>query len=57
MTAAVPDEVVLVDDAGRPTGAASRLAVHTNDTPLHLAFSTYLFNAAGEVLITRRALG
>lgn len=51
------DEVVLVDDAGQPIGRADRQAVHSTATPLHLAFSTYLFNARGEVLLTRRALG
>lgn len=51
------DEVVLVDDRGRPIGRADRLSVHTTETPLHLAFSTYLFNSRGEVLLTRRALG
>ncbi|TRY18189.1 isopentenyl-diphosphate Delta-isomerase [Tessaracoccus rhinocerotis] len=54
--AAVPDDVVLVDDAGRPIGRADRTSVHTDATPLHLAFSTYLFNAKGQVLVTRRAL-
>ncbi len=51
------DDVVLVDDTGRPIGRADRHAVHTSQTPLHLAFSTYLFNGRGEVLVTRRALG
>nr|WP_145952693.1 isopentenyl-diphosphate Delta-isomerase [Tessaracoccus aquimaris] len=50
------DEVVLLDGAGRPVGSADRLTIHTGATPLHLAFSTYLFNAAGQVLVTRRAL-
>lgn len=51
------DDVVLLDEPGRPVGRADRLRVHTDATPLHLAFSTYLFNARGEVLVTRRALG
>ncbi|MBI4901246.1 MAG: isopentenyl-diphosphate Delta-isomerase, partial [Actinobacteria bacterium] len=49
--------VILVDAAGQRVGTAPRLEVHTTTTPLHLAFSTYLFNARGEVLLTRRALG
>lgn len=52
----VPDNVVLLDDDGHAVGTAPRLEVHTTDTPLHLAFSAYLFNDAGEVLLTRRAL-
>jgi len=50
------DEVVLLDDAGEPTGTASRLAVHDVDTPLHLAFSVHLLDPAGRTLVTRRAL-
>lgn len=49
--------MVLVDETGRPVGRADRLRVHTSATPLHLAFSTYLFNPQGQVLVTRRALG
>ncbi len=51
-----PDEVVLVDDAGRPLGTAPRLEVHTADTPLHLAFSVHLLDPHGRTLLTRRAL-
>ncbi len=48
--------VVLVDPSGAPIGAQAKAEVHTRATPLHLAFSLYLFNDAGEVLLTRRAL-
>lgn len=51
------DLVVLVDFDGRPIGTAARSDVHTRDTPLHLAFSCYLFDADGRLLLTRRALG
>lgn len=51
-----PDEVVLVDEVGRPIGTAPRLLVHTTDTPLHLAFSVHLIDPAGRTLLTRRAL-
>ncbi|MDO4718839.1 MAG: isopentenyl-diphosphate Delta-isomerase, partial [Propionibacteriaceae bacterium] len=50
------DQVVLVDESANPIGRAPRLEIHTAETPLHLAFSTYLFNRHGQVLITRRAL-
>ncbi|MGP0224459.1 isopentenyl-diphosphate Delta-isomerase [Paenarthrobacter sp. NCHU4564] len=47
--------VVLLDDAGAPIGQAPKAGVHTYQTPLHLAFSCYLFNGAGEILLTRRS--
>lgn len=50
------DLVVLLDDDGTPAGSAPRLAVHGTATPLHLAFSTYLFDPDGRLLLTRRAL-
>jgi len=52
----LPDEVVLLDEHGRPSGTAPRATVHQEDTPLHLAFSCHLFDASGQVLLTRRAL-
>jgi isopentenyl-diphosphate delta-isomerase len=51
-----PDEVVLLSDDGRPVGTAPRATVHHADTPLHLAFSCYLLDGGGRVLLTRRAL-
>ena len=49
------ESVVLLDEAGFASGTADKMAVHHDHTPLHLAFSCYLFNQAGQFLLTRRA--
>jgi isopentenyl-diphosphate delta-isomerase len=49
------ESVVLLDEAGYASGTAGKMAVHHAQTPLHLAFSCYLFNEAGQFLLTRRA--
>lgn len=50
------DLVVLLDEQGRPCGTADRTTVHDTATPLHLAFSCWVLDEAGRVLVTRRAL-
>jgi len=52
----VTDEVVLLDASAHPIGRASRATVHGPDTPLHLAFSCYLIDPHGRLLLTRRAM-
>ncbi|AMB59934.1 isopentenyl-diphosphate Delta-isomerase [Microterricola viridarii] len=49
--------VVLLDERGNASGSADKERLHTTETPLHLAFSCHVSNAAGELLLTRRALG
>ncbi|WP_028045892.1 isopentenyl-diphosphate Delta-isomerase [Cellulomonas sp. URHE0023] len=55
-TASTDDLVVLLDEVGAPCGTAPRRTVHSATTPLHLAFSCYLFSPTGLLLVTRRAL-
>lgn len=49
--------IVYVDEQGVPTGeTAAKLDAHTGNTRLHSAFSCYIFNEKGEILVTQRAL-
>lgn len=51
-----PELVVLLDDLGNEIGEREKASVHGTETPLHLAFSCYLLNDQGQLLVTRRAL-
>ena len=47
--------VVLCGSNHERVGYAPKAEVHHESTPLHLAFSCYLFDSNGLLLITRRA--
>jgi isopentenyl-diphosphate Delta-isomerase len=49
------EQVVLIDQDGRPVGTADKRTVHGASTPRHLGFSCYGFDDAGRVLLTRRS--
>jgi isopentenyl-diphosphate delta-isomerase len=49
--------VVLCTPDGAAAGVQEKSLVHHDATPLHLAFSCYLFDSGGRTLLTRRAAG
>jgi hydroxymethylglutaryl-CoA reductase len=49
------EELILVDSDDQPTGFLSKLRAHDGDGVLHRAFSLFVFNRHGEVLLQRRA--
>lgn len=55
--AATGDPLILVDGDDREVGTLAKVACHLGDGILHRAFSVFLFNPAGEVLVQQRAPG
>lgn len=51
------EQIIFVDEQGEPTGEIGpKLASHTADTKLHLAFSCYIFNPTTKLfLLSQRA--
>lgn len=50
------EEVVLVNASGEPVGTMLKRDAHHDRTPLHLAFSLFLFDGKGRFLVQQRAL-
>ena len=51
------EPLILVDEADRRTGTLSKARCHDGDGILHRAFSVFLFNDHGELLLQQRAAG
>ncbi|AXK32586.1 isopentenyl-diphosphate Delta-isomerase [Streptomyces armeniacus] len=56
-SSAEPIMLELVDEDGRTTGTAEKLAAHVPPGRLHRAFSVFLFDDQGRLLLQRRAPG
>jgi isopentenyl-diphosphate delta-isomerase len=51
------DLLILVDSTDAEIGFETKRACHDGDGALHRAFSVFLFNPAGQVLLQKRAAG
>jgi isopentenyl-diphosphate delta-isomerase len=49
------DQVILVDEKDKPVGVAEKMEAHRKGW-LHRAFSVFIFNSRGEMLLQQRAL-
>ena len=49
------EQVILVDESGVPTGTAEKLEAHRPPGLLHLAFSVFVNDGEGRLLLQRRA--
>jgi isopentenyl-diphosphate Delta-isomerase len=53
-TLPIPDEVILVNEQDEPLGVMEKMEAHKKAL-LHRAFSVFIFNSKGEMLLQRRA--
>ena len=49
------EALILVDDDDQPVGQMSKAEAHDGEGVLHRAFSVFLFNSRGELLLQQRA--
>jgi isopentenyl-diphosphate delta-isomerase len=49
------EEVVLVDEKNNVLGTMPKAEVHQKETPLHRAFSVFIFNKDGKLLLQQRS--
>jgi isopentenyl-diphosphate delta-isomerase len=48
-------DVILVDEQDHPVGTTGKLAAHERGGTLHRAFSVFIFNSQGQMLLQQRA--
>ncbi len=46
------EHVILLNEQDQPCGTLEKYAAHTATTPLHSAFSCWIFNEQGQLLVT-----
>ncbi len=51
------EALILVDENDTEIGSGEKLTVHQNGGQLHRAFSVFIYNDAGQMLLQRRAAG
>lgn len=51
------ENIILVDEEDNEIGTEEKLKAHQNGGRLHRAFSIFVFNSKGEMLLQRRAMG
>ncbi len=56
MVSSEAEELILVDADDKETGFLSKAACHDGGGTLHRAFSLFLFNQNGELLLQQRSL-
>jgi isopentenyl-diphosphate Delta-isomerase len=56
VTDRMQEMVILVDEDDKPIGSCEKLAAHLAGGQLHRAFSVFVFDAAGRLLLQQRAM-
>jgi len=49
------EQIILVDESDKPLGPIEKMAAHVRPGRLHRAFSIFIFNSRGEMLVQLRA--
>src|SRR5688572_17566304 len=57
MSAEPAHDIILVDEQDNPLGTSDKLSAHQHGGALHRAFSVFLFDASGRMLLQQRGAG